>query len=229
MKVTEVNEKGKPETSLSPSSMEKREHRKKARIRRAQIAIAALLIFVLSSLMALNMAEQNTLALAHPLETIQHFLRGDRELSAPSSGGREEKSQTVRITDPENIDEALRLMPQLYLPEYVPEGWEMKSLEVRKKPNDSCFAEYIFENTKHEKMTINENDGENAVNNLMDYNELIKLNEKSIYYYLNSDLQEQFAAFLENRVLVQINSIIEKEELLKIAAHMKQKAIPSEK
>ena len=78
-------------------------------------------------------------------------------------------------------------------------------------------------------MTINENDGENAVNNLMDYNELIKLNEKSIYYYLNSDLQEQFAAFLENRVLVQINSIIEKEELLKIAAHMKQKAIPSEK
>ena len=229
MKVTEVNEKGKPETSLSPSSMEKREHRKKARIRRAQIAIAALLIFVLSSLMALNMNEQNTLALVHPLETIQHFLRGDRELSAPSSGGREEKSQTVRITDPENIDEALRLMPQLYIPEYLPEGWEMKSLEVTKKADGVGLAIFSYINTNN-MITIDEFYGINLINDL-NTSEKIEISGRSYYYHENEDTGEGVLIFLEKENLIQINSnsFLEKDEMLRIAEKMEQRQMPSKK
>ena len=222
MKVTEVNEKGKPETSLSPSSMEKREHRKRARIRRAQIAIAALLIFVLSSLMALNMTEQNTLAVAHPLETIQHFLRGDGEIPAPSSGGREDKRQTVRITDPESIDEALRLMPQLYIPEYVPEGWEMKSLEVAKKTDGSCFAKFIFQNTSLEKMLIQEVSGTNMESGFTNFTEKKTINGKDLYFYDGDVTDGRVVYFYEKEVRIQINGLLQRKELIEVAGQMKQ-------
>ena len=65
----------------------------------------------------------------------------------------------MRITDPEKIDAALRLMPQLYLPEYLPEGWEMKSLEVTKKTDGSCTAGFLYENGQKQSMTIEEYDG----------------------------------------------------------------------
>ena len=229
MKVAEVNEKGKPETSLSPPSMEKREHRKKARVRRAQIAIAALLIFVLSSLMALNMTEQNTLALAHPLETIQHFLRGDREISAPSSGGQEDKSQTVRIADPENIDEALRLMPQLYIPEYLPEGWEMKSLEVTKKTDGSCSAKYIYEDARQKKMIIDELYGSNMNGFLSNVQEMITRNNILVYCFYDEFTENMVMRFLEKEVFVQINASLKKEELVEIAGGMEQRQMSSNK
>ena len=122
-----------PKRPLDLSFMEKRKQRKRIRIRGAQVAIVCLMIFVISSLLAVHLNDHRSLASGHPLEKILYYIKGGGYTTDPASSGREEKSQTVRITDPEKIDAALRLMPQLYLPEDLPEGWEMKSLEVTKK------------------------------------------------------------------------------------------------
>ena len=95
----------------------KKECRKKARIRRVQVAVACLLIFVVSSLLAVHLNDHPSLASGHPLEKILYYIKGGGYTTDPSSSGWEEKSQTVRITDPKKIDAALRLMPQMYIPD----------------------------------------------------------------------------------------------------------------
>lgn len=209
-----------PKRPLDLSFIEKKERRRKARVRRAQIAAACLVIFLLSSLMAVHLSDHRSLAFDHPLEKILHYIQGGGYTTDPASSGREEKSQTVRITDPEKTGAALRLMPQLFVPEYLPEGWEMESLEVTKISDKSCTAWYVYKNND-EELTIEERYRPSSGKAVPEYSEVIVQNGKSFYYYEDAGFGNPGVLFFEEEVLLQVRGPLDRETLLRIAEWMK--------
>ena len=210
-----------PKRPLDLSFMQEQKHRRKVRIRGAQVAVACLLIFVVSSLLAVHLNDQLSLASGHPLERILYYIKGGGYTTDPSSSGREEKSQTVRVTDPEKIDAALRLMPQLHIPEYLPEGWEMKSLEVTKKADGSCSAGFLYENGQKQSLTIEEYDGPDSEGKQPDAGEILTHNGKTFYYFPEQSGEKQRIEFREGTMLLRIEAPLDKEVLLSIADQMR--------
>ena len=206
-----------PKRPLDLSFMERQERQRKPRLRGAQVAVACLLIFVVSSLLAVHLNDHRSLASGHPLEKILYYIKGGGYTTDPSSSGREEKSQTVRVTDPEKIDAALRLMPQLYLPEYVPEGWEMKSLEVTKKTDGSCSAGFLYENEQKQSMSIEEYDGPDSEGKKPDAGEILTHNGKTFYYFPEQSGENQRIEYRKETMLLRIEAPLNKEVLLSIA------------
>ena len=209
-----------PKKPLDLSFMQEQKHRRKARLRGAQVAVACLLIFVVSSLLAVHLNDHRSLASGHPLEKILYYIKGGGYTTDPASSGREEKSQTVRITDPEKINAALRLMPQLYLPEYLPEGWEMKSLEVTKKTDGSCSAGFLYENGQKQSLMIGEYDGTDSEGKKPDAGEIIAQNGKTYYFHEQSG-EKQWVEYREGTMLLRIEAPLEKEVLLSIADQLR--------
>lgn len=58
----------------------------------------------------------------------------------------DEMGETCEITDMSQINVAMKFWPDLYVPQYIPEGYELKSLTVTKDYNNVYNAIYLFDN-----------------------------------------------------------------------------------
>ena len=212
-----------PQRPLDLSFLEKDKKRLRRRARIMKIAAVFLLIFITSSVMTIWISGSPSEAFDHPLQKIMQCLSGGRYSTDPGSSGREEKNHTLYITDSTKIDSALQMMPPLYIPEYIPVGWQMESLEVAEKENGCIVAKYIYNNSGQGIITIDELFGSNQKVNLPNTNDVKVINGKTVYSYCNEDFNNQAVMFYDNEVFVHINAPLEEEILLKIADQMVQR------
>lgn len=93
-------------------------------------------------------------------------------------GKDKERVSTVEITDMKNIEEAKDLCNDLYVPEYVPEGFILEKLTVTKTVDTGVEANYIF-NKGSETFSIEMVFMEGSYNSNMK-GEVIKMKDRTI-------------------------------------------------
>ena len=143
-----------PDLSFLNKPREKKRHSHIYRF--ATVAACVALIFVTSSSMAVWMNSEAAHAMKFNLEKTFHkitdgFFSTDEEENGETS----ENEISITIDSMEDIDDAVAFMPDLPIPEYIPEGYELKSLDISKYVNGTYLVEYTFENVDRSIFMIN--------------------------------------------------------------------------
>ena len=124
----------------------KRKHHSALR-RLSTIAACMLLLFVTSSGMAVWISSDAAHAVKFSLEKTFHRISGTFFSTDDGSETSVEENQiSITIDSMGDIEDAVSFMPDLPVPEYIPEGFELEELTVVKYMDGSYWAEYNFRN-----------------------------------------------------------------------------------
>ena len=93
---------------------------------------------------------------------------------------KDEMGDVFIINDFDQIDDAKNFWPGLYVPEYIPEGYELEELKICKDILGEYFAEYDYYFNKN-KLEIN-------ITNLVNSDKVISSNAGDIYNIANKTL-----------------------------------------
>ncbi len=128
-------------------------------------------------------------------------------------GTDQERECKVEINDLENIDEAKDLCKNLYVPEYLPEGFELESLVVE-KTEAGVDADYTFKNGEkelHIGMSFIENG--NATYSSNSQGEMIELEDRII---VPSKDKMSVETYMEEGIMM-ISGDMSQEEMITVA------------
>ncbi len=142
-----------PDFSFLNEPKEKKDHRFLYRF--GTVAVCVILIFVTSSGMAVWMNSEAAHAMKFNLEKTFHritdgFFSTDENESAETS----ENEISITIDSMDDIDDAIAFMPDLPVPEYIPEGFELEELKVSKFVNGSNVSQYNFVKDKNKIIIV---------------------------------------------------------------------------
>ena len=212
-----------PDFSFLNEPKEKKDHRFLYRF--GTVAVCVILIFVTSSGMAVWMNSEAAHAMKFNLEKTFHritdgFFSTDENESAETS----ENEISITIDSMDDIDDAIAFMPDLPVPEYIPEGFELEELEVSKFVNGNYMAEYIYNNQNEIFLISSRSISEdNILAGVMNDSETINLNNFTIYYYEDNYTKENGASFILSSQLIAISGGLERDDMISIAENIKIK------
>lgn len=211
-----------PDFSFLNEPKEKKDHRFLYRF--GTVAVCVILIFVTSSGMAVWMNSEAAHAMKFSLEKTFHritdgFFSTDENESAETS----ENEISITIDSMDDIDDAIAFMPDLPVPEYIPEGFELEELKVSKFVNGSYSLNYLFKNIESEIITISscsvsEND---TLAGTMADSKPIKLNDLTLYYYSDDYTGKYGASFILSSQLIAISGNVNKQDVIAICENIK--------
>ena len=208
-----------PDLSFLNKPREKKRHSHIYRC--ATVAACVALIFVTSSSMAVWMNSEAAHAMKFNLEKTFHkitdgFFSTDEEENGETS----ENEISITVDSMEDIDDAVAFMPDLPIPGYIPEGFELESLKVSKFMNDSYAVQYNFINYKESHLMIASkhavDDGDQA-GIILDAEEVI-INERKIYFFEDNYSSTCGASFLLDDQLIDVKGEISRDEILTTAS-----------
>lgn len=156
------------------------------------------------------------------LEKIMYQISGCY-YSSDDGAEAQEDSISIRVDSMDEIDQAVRFMPELYVPSVIPEGWELDRLELKKNIKGLKTAKYTFVDQASGKFTIDEELllEDKKISNYMEGESVILENRKvSVLTDNHTDLSCVF--FVENNVAIFFSGQIEKNSLLSVADNMEQ-------
>lgn len=210
-----------PDFSFLNEPKEKKDHRFLYRF--GTVAVCVLLIFVTSSGMAVWMNSEAAHAMKFNLEKTFHkitdgFFSTDESESAETS----ENEISITIDSMDDIDDAIAFMPDLPVPEYIPEGFELEELKVSKFMNGSYTAQYNFVENEGRTIIINISSLESLETDtgLMIEAEKIILSDRTIYYYKDKYFDSYGVSFIQNQQLIEIKSCVGKDMIVQIASNI---------
>lgn len=213
-----------PDFSFLNEPKEKKDHRFLYRF--GTVAVCVILIFVTSSGMAVWMNSEAAHAMKFRLEKTFHritdgFFSTDENESAETS----ENEISITIDSMDDIDDAIAFMPDLPVPEYIPEGFELEELKVSKFVDKSYAVSYIFKNSNNKKFMISSHSTseEDALAVVMADSEIIKFNDRKIYYYGDNYTNEDGASFILSEQLIAISGDLEKKDMIDLAERIEMK------
>ncbi len=212
-----------PDFSFLNEPKEKKDHRFLYRF--GTVAVCVILIFVTSSGMAVWMNSEAAHAMKFRLEKTFHritdgFFSTDESESAETS----ENEISITIDSMDDIDDAIAFMPDLPVPEYIPEGFELEELKVSKFVNGSYMVRYRFFNMNQEIIEItsnyiDDNDDISTISLIGEAEELI-INDKSFYFIEdNYTSTDNISFILENQILSIVGNI-EYNTMLEVASNI---------
>ena len=220
-------EADKKENQRNPDDQEKpKVVRRRSPGRAIRIAAALFLFFLLGGGTYFLTDSPVAHAARFHLEKIMYQVSGLYYTSDENPENRED-SITIRVDSLDDIDKAVRFMPEIYVPSYVPEGWELDSLELRKTVKGIKTAKYTFRNQESSSFTIDEEVvlEDNTINNYMD-SESVILDHRTVLICKDSYTNLACVWFVENNVALTLSGQIENESLLFVADNMRQSLIP---
>lgn len=207
-----------PDFSFLNEPKEKKDHRFLYRF--GTVAVCVILIFVTSSGMAVWMNSEAAHAMKFNLEKTFHritdgFFSTDENESAETS----ENEISITIDSMDDIDDAIAFMPDLPVPEYIPEGFELEELKVSKFMNGSYAVNYVYNNEDdaYLMITSKQTDENGAHAGLTMASKVIQSGKRDIHYYEDSYTNTNNASFLMNNQLIDIAGNIDQIEMIKIA------------
>lgn len=213
-----------PDFSFLNEPKEKKDHRFLYRF--GTVAVCVILIFVTSSGMAVWMNSEAAHAMKFSLEKTFHritdgFFSTDENESAETS----ENEISITIDSMDDIDDAIAFMPDLPVPEYIPEGFELEELKVSKFVDKSYAVSYIFKNSNNKKFMISSHSTseEDALAVVMADSEIIEFNDRKIYYYGDNYTNEDGASFILSEQLIAISGDLEKKDMIDLAERIEMK------
>ena len=206
-----------PDFSFLNEPKEKKDHRFLYRF--GTVAVCVILIFVTSSGMAVWMNSEAAHAMKFNLEKTFHritdgFFSTDENESAETS----ENEISITIDSMDDIDDAIAFMPDLPVPEYIPEGFELEELKVSKFMNGNYMVEYNFIKVDNIYMIITsrQNIGQTATAGLVMESEEIIIDNNNIYIYEDDYTDTIGATFLLKDQLIDIKGNIDRDNMVDV-------------
>lgn len=161
-------------------------------------------------------------ALKFHMEKKFHELKGGG--FATEEEGEENASEdciTKKYKSMDDIDMAKKFMPDLPVPEYIPEGYELESLVIEKNFNDDYAVQYTF-SLKNQRLCIGVTSAESDANSKMESKgELIQYEDREICLWNDSDTDSYGCSFLMGSKAFTILGEITQEEMLELAKNIK--------
>lgn len=148
------------------------------------------------------------------------FFSTDENESAETS----ENEISITIDSMDDIDDAIAFMPDLPVPEYIPEGFELEELKASKFVDKSYAVSYIFKNSNNKKFMISshstsEEDALAVVGGFRNN----RINDRKIYYYGDNYTNEDGASFILSEQLIAISGDLEKKDMIDLAERIEMK------
>lgn len=175
-----------PEPDLSFLQEEKPKKRKEHRVLRrfATIAACMVLLLVTSSGMAIWISSDAAHAVKFSLEKTLHRISGTFFSTDDGKEIETEENQiSITIDSMDDIQDAVNFMPDLPVPGYIPEGFELETLTVTKYMNGEYSVAYKFDDNMKNNISIAAHyviDGTTTVEMINVIRE-IQLNDRTIY------------------------------------------------
>ena len=138
----------------------------------------------------------------------------------------EKRSNTISICieSMEDIPQAVRFLPELYVPSYLPEGWKLEKLELSKNVKGYKMAKYSFRNGEASEFFIDEELLLEDVNtsNFIDGNSR-RLKNRTVYILEDSFTGLSCVHFIDENVSVTLSGQLEVSDMLLVADGMEQR------
>lgn len=131
-----------------------------------------------------------------------------------------EMGKTYTITDMNKIDDAKKFWPDLCVPEYIPEGFELELLAINKEISGKCYAEYKYKNKNNELTIIITEKNTQIEYSSVAKAETIQMDDRIICLYNDSQSQAYVADIFFEDKLVYVYGNVTKEELLIISQNI---------
>lgn len=129
----------------------------------------------------------------------------------------DETGEIFIINDFDQIDDAKNFWPGLYVPEYIPEGYELNELKVSKSVSGEYSAEYDFKNHQ-DTLEINMYNYDILNKALsLDEGKIIELDNRTIHFYIDKKYNVNVMDVYFNGYIVNIYGKCSESELLTIA------------
>ena len=215
-----------PEPDLSFLQEEKPKKRKEHRVLRrfATIAACMVLLLVTSSGMAIWISSDAAHAVKFSLEKTLHRISGTFFSTDDGKEIETEENQiSITIDSMDDIQDAVNFMPDLPVPGYIPEGFELETLTVVKYMDGEYEACYIFNNSSNVYtyiITTHSISSGDVDMGLIGEIEKIKVNQYDIYYYEDPYTKTRGVSFLMNKQLIGVKGNIDRSMMISIAKNI---------
>jgi len=126
---------------------------------------------------------------------------------------------TYIITDFNQINELYDMFPDLYVPTYVPDGYEFKSLEINVYNSGDYVGEYSFEGNSIKIHFVSLKDNDTRYFSGMDINDLI-LDDRIIHLSYNKTANQYVAEVYFDTTVVEISGNISVDEMIDMSKNL---------
>ena len=187
---------------------------------RRKLALLFLISFLLSCGLTWWLHTPSAHTAGFYLEKTRYRLFSPYYLPDPNGDGRKDVIG-LRIDDEKGMEQAKKFMPELLTPGYIPEGWELESLEVTKKMQGNQYARYNYRKQSSQSIVIEEylkTDKENV--RFYQESEKVLSSNADMYYFTDSLTGLHGIVCYKRNIAIHINGIEEKDILFLIADQM---------
>ena len=131
----------------------------------------------------------------------------------------EENAKIVEFTSLEDIDAIKKVMPEICIPTYIPEGYALERLKIVESISNSHIATYRYTDNDDNELAINIHDlvSESQNTRLYESGEKIEMKNRTIYLWEEEFEEGSGANVVINDLKIFIGGNIEYEEVKKIA------------
>lgn len=144
------------------------------------------------------------------LEKTRYRLFSPYYLPDPDGDGRSDVIG-LRFTDEGDLEKAKKFMPGLLVLGYIPEGWQLDSLELSKTLSGNWYARYYYLNQGDQLISIDEYVGEEKENmRFFQEGEIIRLSNREVYQFVDPVTNNKCIWFYQDNLIVYVRGGMEK-------------------
>lgn len=128
---------------------------------------------------------------------------------------------TRKYKSMEDMDKAKAFMPNLPVPEYIPEGYVLENLKIDKNSSDIMNALYHFKSgDKNLYINVLEGLDETGYETMADV-KIVSDGDKKIYVWKEPETDSYGCSFIANKTVIYILGDISEDEMLNVAKKIK--------
>ena len=214
---TEENDAAREESFISPKEEKKRRFSRFAKV------AAVLIIFLLCT--NIIMLGRDSTESYGDKGILHRLYQGVTGLFTDSEEETEESDveETVTVLDEKDIDSAKEFLPGLYVPTYIPDGYEFEKLEIQKYYSGDFQCNYKYKNEKESiKLLLYYFADKDFTYQWSEEGELITLQDRKILVSEDSVNNDVVVSVYTEMCNIEIVGYNNKIELISIAKGMRQ-------
>jgi len=195
---------------------------KKMLHRMPRVAACVLVLFVASGSMAVWVNSESAHALKFSMEKTFHRISSTLFSTSESDDENYEEDRiTISIDSMDDIQNAVDFMPDLPIPEYIPEGFELEELEVTKLMNGTYSVNYEFVDRNQNNLIITANyDTDDVKLGLVSELEEIYMTDRVLYPWKDDYTSAHGVSFLMEDQLIDVRGDVDQDNIIKVASQL---------
>lgn len=204
--------------SFMKTPPEPQEQRKKHTVSRfAKVAAAVIVVLLGGNMMLLLLNDSDSYGDKSLLGELHNKVAGIFEPSEEEES--DDTEESISIDKADEISKAAEFLPELYIPGYMTQGYEFKTLDVIKYNSGDASAEYIYAGNEDREFNISlmymSDDG--ASYSVQGDEELIELSDRSIMIQYDEVDKQYYVTVYTEICSISLSGMSDKEEAIRIA------------